>query len=196
MRRPFSLTVVVATFLVSACSGSSGGISAADGKRQAGELRKPVANVFWQLYNSIGDTAFAASADGVFTACEGSKSSMGYTVVTTLHSKEGERDKAATQESLAAVIAEQLDRAGWLLSPSNGLPRSLSKKGIKVALEPPRFTGSSASVQLKVQSKCADVGAAADELKKDYAGGSDIYKGSQASAAPIPTGFPDSNATG
>ncbi|MCX5293750.1 MULTISPECIES: hypothetical protein [unclassified Streptomyces] len=121
---------------------------------------------------------------------------MGYTVVTTLHSKEGERDKAATQESLAAVIAEQLDRAGWLLSPSNGLPRSLSKKGIKVALEPPRFTGSSASVQLKVQSKCADVGAAADELKKDYAGGSDIYKGSQASAAPIPTGFPDSNATG
>ena len=195
MRR-WPLTVALLAVTVSACSSGSNRPTEADGKRPAGELRKPVATVFWQLYNSIGDTAFAASADGVFTACTGSKSSMGYTVVTTFHSQEDEGGKAATQESLAATIAERLDRAGWLLSPSHGLPRSLSKKGIKVELEPPRFTGSSASVQLKVQSKCADVGAAADGLKKDYAGGSDIYKGSRASSAPIPAGFPDSNATG
>jgi hypothetical protein len=179
--------VLLLAALVSACSGG-GGPSVADGKRAANAARRPVAEAYWKLDNSIGTAASHPGGEGVFARCEGGPANgVVYSVRTVL----GSRRANDTPGRFTAAVADRLARAGWQLAPSSGLPRSASNGDLRVDLEPPEVGGASASVALVVSGKCVDVGAAANVLLDIYVNNkTDRYPESRAAESPIPTTFP------
>ena len=179
------LTALLLSVLLSACSnGGSERQSEAEGKRTAEKARRPAAELYWQLYNSIGSAASRSGGSGYFADCEEVKEdSVTYRVTTLLDPK----SKSESLETLTTAVANRLKSAGWILSPASGLHRSATKNGISVELKPSPVSGT--SVQLQVRSECVNVGKAADVLTADYANASDNYNSSQASASPVPTNF-------
>ena len=187
MRR-WLLTVALLVVTVSACSSGSNRPSEADGKKNANETRRSVAETYWRLYRSIGGAAFTTRADGSFARCERNDQNLvRYTVRTVLDSR-GSKGSKETEEQLTAAVAARFARVGWHLS--QGLHRSTTKNDIKVELLPPEFSGDTATVAFQVQGKCVDVGAATDKLVNSYGSQTDVYESSKKDAAPIPTTFP------
>lgn len=185
MRHRWAPATLLLAVLISACSnGKSESLSEAEGRQAADKARRPVAEVYWQLYNSIGGSASRGGGSGFFADCEKvRKDSVTYRVTTLLSSN----SKKEPLESLTATVAKQLKSAGWSLSPSSGVHRSAAKNGTTVELNPSPVSGT--SLQLQVRSKCVNVGKEADVLTSDYANASDSYSNSQASASPVPTAF-------
>jgi hypothetical protein len=185
MRSRWVPVTLLLAVLVGACSnGTSKSLSEAEGKQVADETRRSVAEVYWKLYNSIGRTASRGGGSGFFSDCEKvKKDSVTYSVTTLL----GSNGKKESLESLTQAVAVQLKSAGWKLSPSSGVRRSVTKNGSSVELKPSPVSGT--SVEMQVRSNCVNVGNAADVLTGDYANASDNYSSSQASASPIPTTF-------
>lgn len=58
MRHRWAPATLLFAVLISACSnGKSESLSEAEGRQAADKARRPVAEVYWQLYNSIGGSA-------------------------------------------------------------------------------------------------------------------------------------------
>ena len=187
MRRKWLLAAsTVVLLLATACSKSE--ISSAQGRERANAARKPTAEVYWTLYNSISGPVFSSDGGGHFTRCgKNGSTSITYVVRSVLATKE---KRGVTLESLTQTVATQLSDLGWHLSPASGPQRSVKKGGITVKLEPPEFTGSDPMTALQVQGECVDVGSAADSIIDGYYQHEDEYSGADASKSPVPTTFP------
>lgn len=178
----------LAIAMVSACSSGDSKLSVEDGKRLADKTRRPIAETYWQVHEAIGTSVSQGDGDGRFTDCDEVKTdSMVYRVESLLTSQKGGKEPS---EDLADAAVKRLASIGWKLEPSSGVRRSATRNGVKVALRPTEINDW--SIILLVQSKCVNLGAAADALEDAYRTTiPDRYKNSQAAASPVPTGFPD-----
>ncbi|WP_405563278.1 hypothetical protein [Streptomyces sp. NBC_01180] len=192
MKRTGLLCVSIAALasVLSACGG--GGANAADGKKDAERARRPVAESYWKIYRAIGEEGMTAS--GRFTECTGGdvdKSAM-YEIYSPL--TEGAQ-KVGDAEFLAS-LKNKLSGAGWNLRASGKNAYSAKAHDVTLVLvflqreadQGPRFS-------LWTRSACTPVGNAKKDLLRDYGSqSSDKYDPKDASASPVPTGFPDPGA--
>jgi hypothetical protein len=181
-------TAFLAILMVSSCSGGDSRLSVEDGKRLADKTRRPIAETYWQVHGAIGSSISQGVGDGRFTDCDEVKTdSMVYKAESLLTSEKGGKESS---EHLADVAVKKLASIGWNLEPSSGVRRSATRNGVKVALRPTQINDW--SIILQVQSKCVNLGAAADVLEEAYRTSTpDRYQNSHAASSPVPTGFPD-----
>src|SRR3954452_1887441 len=116
MRWRWLPAVALLAGVVSACSSGGDQPSEADGKKVANETRRSVAETYWRLYKSIGDTAFTTRGDGSFARCEGKDQKLvRYTVRTILDSR-ATKGSEETGEQLTTAVAGRFASAGWKMT--------------------------------------------------------------------------------
>jgi hypothetical protein len=161
--------------------------SGTDGQRIANQARRSVATTLWQLYSSLGNGYTKSGADGAFTQCG---ASSGNSVAYTVHLLVGPRVGGTPPGQFLTALASHLNAVRWHLSQSGGTYRATRNSGAQVELGPPPPSLSETAASAVVKSTCTDVGAAATDIVTAYQNHSDHYVASQASASPVPTGFP------
>jgi hypothetical protein len=193
MKCRWCFAVLLVIVLVSSCSNGDSRLNVDDGNRLADKTRRPIAETYWQLYDAIGNSVSQGGGNGVFTHCEDAAAdSLIYRVDNLLTARKGGKEST---ERLAAIAAKRLANIGWKLKPSYGVRRSAIRNGVKVEVRP---TGiNDWSIVLQAQSDCVDFGAAADVIEDAYyTTVPDRYPSSRAMSSPVPTGFPEANASG
>ncbi|MCX5050281.1 hypothetical protein [Streptomyces sp. NBC_00474] len=184
--------VVTLALLTVACGDEE--MSVPDGKKAAQQSRRPVAEAYWQVYQSIGAKMMQGSRGiGRFGECSGSdgKASVRYQINNSLFDENS--NEPGTQ--FVARLRAKLANSKWKLEPKgeNLYAKKIGGAQVKFQLlhQP---SGHSAIVALLFGSGCISVGKAKSEILDAYKGqASDEYDFSDASAAPIPSGFPESD---
>jgi hypothetical protein len=100
------------------------------------------------------------------------------------------RTAAQTGAQFASALEQDFTRAGYRLTAS-GNAFTTRKGGVRVTLKPLGSVQSGPMASLTVVTDCFNAGNAATGILQHYGGAhSDHYRASQASASPLPTGFP------
>ncbi|WP_328331776.1 MULTISPECIES: hypothetical protein [unclassified Streptomyces] len=192
MKRNGLICVSVAALvsLLGACGGDA--TSAADGKKAAERARRPVAQSYWKIYRASGATGQVAF--GRFTECtdRNAKNSSMYEIYAPII----EGDKKESDAEFLASLKSKLSAAGWDLRSSGKKAYSSTVHGVTLVIVPLKGeAGQGPRASLWTRSECIPVGNAKKELLHDYGSqSSDKYDPKDASASPVPTGFPDPDA--
>jgi hypothetical protein len=182
--------IVTLALLMVACG--DGDMSVADGKKTAAQNRRPVAEAYWQVYRSIGAQMMQRSRGiGRFGDCSGidGKASVRYQINNSLL----DENSKETGTQYMARLRAKLSSSRWKLEPTKKDVYAKRVKGVQVQfrLLHRSSSGQSALVALLFESECTNVGKAKGVILDAYDGqASDEYDFSEASAAPIPSGFP------
>ncbi|WP_405671023.1 hypothetical protein [Streptomyces sp. NBC_01530] len=169
-------------------------MSVSDGEKAAEQIRRPVGEAYWQAYRSIGTEMMQGSRGiGRFGECSGSdgEASVRYRINNSLFDANSNEPGAQFVARLRAKLAN----SKWKLESKGENLYAKKIGGVQVKfqlLHQP--SGHSAIVTLLFEGGCISVGKAKSEILDAYKGqASDEYDFSDASAAPIPSGFPESD---
>jgi len=201
--RNSALALAALTIALVVCG--CGGMSSADGMKQAKSVRSTTARTYWKVRDALPSTLAEPSGLGSFIKCPKTSDALAYTVEDYLQPM---RSKPTKQE-LVASIETSLRPQGWKFTSEGQLPDTdygavpakpnlygyiAKKDGITVHLTLQEKKGNSpAAGYLNVSSSCRKYGAARKNLLADYASGQqrDHYNQSPGSPTPpVPTGFP------
>lgn len=184
--------IAALALLMAACGNSE--MSVAEGKKAAEQSRRPVAEAYWQVYHSIGKKMMQGSRGvGRFGECSGNdgKASVIYQIDNSIF----DEDPSETGPQYVAVLRTKLASSGWKLESAGKNVYARKAKGVQVELQLlHQSSGQPATVTFLFTSGCTSVGKAKAVILDAYKGqASDEYDSSDASAAPVPSGFPGSD---
>lgn len=166
--------------VLSACGGAP---DTTAGKHTASQIRRSAAVTYWQFYHSLGTDVTKPAGQGGFVTCGAQNgTSLAYTIKAMV----GPRSHGLTAPAFVTALAAELKNAGWRLAPA-GENYQVTRSGVRAVIGPPPPGFTLTAAQVTVTSKCADVGAAASTLRRDYQNNTDKF---EPGGPQVPTGFP------
>lgn len=183
------LTAILIAALSVLASGCGGGtVSASQGTSVAQARRAEVAKTYWRLYNSVGDSVIKTDGTGNFVPCtEPAAATIRYGIEVPFSGRTATQSDA----EFARAMQQYFARAGYRLKATGNNAMTTHTGNVSVRFTMLRRLKSGPFASLTVESGCFDAGKAASGILQHYGGASgDDYPQSQASASPVPTGFP------
>jgi hypothetical protein len=184
-RMPLAL---LTTGLLALSCGCGGSISVSRGTSIAATQRTDAARMYWPLYDSVNGSVTKAGGTGNFVPCS---VPAGTTIRYGVEAPFEGRTASETKAQFARALEQDFSHAGIKLGASAAGPLSARKGNIQVTLKPLRSLATGPYASLTVVTSCFDAGSAARRILQRYGGADgDLYRGQQAPASPLPSGFP------